>query len=177
MVRPLGGDCCKQDVFGCADAREGQGDFGAAEPAVNPAAETAVLLHDRRAEPPQPFDVQVDRARAQFTAAGEGEAGPAAAGENRAKEEDRGTHLPHELFGQVEIGDVPRIDGDPVVLPFQNAAEHGEDLSGRIDIRKGGAVIEGRPAAEQGGREDGQNGVFCTVDGDFALQTPPAVNQ
>ena len=101
---PLGGAGCEHDVFRRADARKAQIDlrsvqFGRA------AEDIAALFADLGSHRAQSGQVQVDRPFAELAAAGKTEPGLAAASEQRAHENDRRTHLGHQLPRDVRIGD------------------------------------------------------------------------
>ena len=105
------------------------------------AQDIAPLLPDGDAQLPQGGKVQVDGPLADLAAAGQAQPRPAAPGQNRPQENHRGTHLPHELMGDIPPVHHRGIHQYGVALPADLAAQMLQDLDGRAHVPQVGAVM------------------------------------
>ena len=85
---PLGQCGGDHDIFRRADARERQGDPRAAQTVADGTLQITVILLDRHPKLFKSGQMQVDRTRSQFTAAGHGNTRAAAFCDNRAEKDD-----------------------------------------------------------------------------------------
>ena len=150
-------------------------DLGAAE-AVGLGPDVAVLEGDRRAELLQAGDVEVDRARADGAAAGQGDDRLAEAGDERAEDEDRGAHGPDELVGRLVRADLRDAQGHAVPGGAVRAAEIGDERQDGLDVLHLRDVGEPDLLARQERRGDRrQDGVLGPAHADLALQAKAGI--
>ena len=132
----------------------------------------ALFERDLGAERLHPFEVEVDGAGAPRAAAGERDAGLAAAAEERAEHVERGAHLLDEVVGRLGVVHVRRVDHHRVrrrgvVVGFvrDGAARDAEHVRERVDIVEHGHVAErGDAVGEDGGGHERERRVLRAAD-------------
>ncbi len=127
----------------------------------------------------QPLDVLVDRAGTDGAAAGQGNPGFAATGDERTEDEDRRTHGLDHLVGSHRVIQAIAIEHQAVGAIHRNAnahiaeqTQHGRDV---VEMRHIGQVQ--RIGGEQRGAKNRQRGVLGTRHGNFAGKGITPLNQ
>lgn len=125
----------------------------------------------------QRLQVQVHRARADGTAAGQRDHGMAIARQHRAKNKDRGPHLAHDVIISRVIAD--RMGGHGQHLAALQAGHLGperlQQLGHGADIRQPRRIGQRqRFFRQQGGRHQREAGILCPRDGNHPVEFTPA---
>lgn len=85
--------------------------------------------------------MQIDGPRAEFAAAGKGQARLTHPRGDRPQKHNGGTHLPHETVGNVAARDTARIDDQGVPLSLGAAAEITQNIDRSVNIGQTGTVM------------------------------------
>ena len=147
-----------QKIFGRPDRHRGEANDGAGEAGRGGGVDIASTELDARAKLGQALQMQIDRPRADGTAARHRDPGFPAAGQQRSQHEHRGPHLAHQvirrgrasnfLCPQRQRGARP-IAGGIAVEAAHTDAELIEQMGQRRDIGEIGHVVENQPLAGQ----------------------------
>lgn len=121
----------------------------------------------------QALQVLVHRTRADGAAAGQGHAGLADAGQQRAQAEHRGPHGAHQIIGGLGQQAAGR-QLHAVLAVAAGAAQHVQELDGGMDVAQVGhvGVDQGR-VQQDAGKKNGQGGILGAADiyGPFERRT------
>ncbi len=129
------------------------------------------------AEGLEALEMQIDRAITDDAAAGERDGRFLLAPEQWAEHAHGSAHLADDFVRGLG-DDFFRLDGDHAAGPLHLRAEVREDLEHVMDIAQVGNVMDdARLLGQQGGREDGERGIFRTADLDRAIKAVAAVNE
>ena len=170
----FGEDGGGKDVGGAEDggaARAAEIDFVAAEMSGF-GDDVAVFDVYVGAEGAESFHVEVNGADADDAAAGVGDAGAPAFGEERAEDADGGAHGFDDVVRGGGGGLIKGFEFEGAgVGPLGAYAESVEEVDHGGDVAEAGDVVEGDfVAGEEGGGHDGEGGVFGAAEGDFAVK-------
>ena len=145
-------DRCHDEVLGCADAREGEGDRRALEPIGSFGVQVAMVVLELNAQCLEAEDMKVHLAGADVAAAGHGDNRLAEAADERTHDRRRRAHLRDELVGSLPRGDVGSIDDQRVLVDDLNGgAQVLEHLAHDMHVRDVGDVRERRDARREQG--------------------------
>ncbi len=161
-----------EQVLRAAHGGHVEGDVGAAQP-VAMAHDVAFFQLEGGAHELQALQVLVHRTRADGAAAGQGHAGLADAGQQRAQAEHRGPHGAHQIIGGLGQQAAGRqLHAVPAVAA--GAAQHVQELDGGMDVAQVGhvGVDQGR-VQQDAGKKNGQGGILGAADiyGPFERRT------
>ncbi len=163
-------------VLGAGHADDIEEDARALE-ALGFGVDVAVFDGDLGAHRLQTLDVQIDRARADGTAAGQGHLGIAEARHQRPQHEDRRTHGLHHVVGRFPVIDLVALEGDFARRGFRRDAHLLQQFAHGADIVQVGQVGQAQGiGGQQAGAHDGQCGVLGAGDAHFAAQRVAALN-
>ena len=125
------------------------------------------------------LEVLVNGAVGEIAAAGQGDTGGAEAAQLRADEIVGRAEAANQLDGGGNVADVGVVDLDAVGGQAADGRAHiAEDIEQEPDIGDIGDVVEVADAVnKQGGRQDGDRGVFGSGDIDGTLERHAALNQ
>ncbi len=166
-----------QEVFGGADGGEWQDNGGAVEAAADGGVHVAAFEQDFGAHLLEALEVEVDRAGADGAAAGEGDLGFAAAGEEGAEDQDGGAHLADDVVGRLGVGDRAAEAEGAVAGGFGGDAVAGEQGGHGFDVGEFGDVGQAEAfLGEEAGGEQREGGVFGAADGEHAVEWASAAN-
>ena len=165
-------------VFGAGDGHHVHHDARALQ-ALALGVDVAVLDADLGAHRLQALDVQIDRARADGAAAGQGHARLAEARQQRPQHQDGGAHGFHQFVGRFLVRDGFAAEGDVVLVVERDAhahvaeqRQHGADV---LEVRHVGQPQ--RLGGEQAGGQDRQRGVLGAGNAHLAVKRVAAVDQ
>ena len=164
----VGYHCCTagsgggyHDILCSADAGDGQGDIGSVQPLGCAAVQLAVVLAYNDAHLPEGVKMQVDRSRAQLTAARESHARLPEARYHSAQKDDRRAHTVHELRRDVIPGDAAGIDNQGIPLAPRRTAYVTQDSQRRLYVAQPRTVVQHTfAAAQERSRQYGQGAVL-----------------
>ncbi len=139
--RAPGKNCCNENVFGRADARERKGNYGTVQPVRDRTVQTAVVLPDHDAHPAQGRKMKVDRPRPKLTAARIGKLRFPHFGNNGTEKNDRRTHFAHQIVRNITSVHRERVDDDISAGTLHAAAEVAKNALGRVHIRQRRAIM------------------------------------
>ena len=120
----------------------------------------------------------VDGAGAQIAAAGHGHLCLAKAGEQRTQEVVAGTHLAGQIVRDVGAVQVGGVDLVGIAVQHLDAGTQGaQDLQADCHITDVRQVFDHTDICRQnGGRQNAHSRIFCTGNGNFAMQGLAARN-
>ena len=112
--------------------------------------------------------MEVDGTGADGAAAGQGNLGLPAAGQERPHDEEGGTHLPHQLIGRFAAADDPAVHRQ-LMLGFIKGRldpQLPQHLGDGIDVFQCRHLVQHalRLLAQQGGGDDGQHRILRPAD-------------
>ena len=124
------------------------------------------------------LEVLVDGAGAQIAAAGHGHLCLAKAGEQRTQEVVAGTHLAGQIVRDVGAVQVGGVDLVGIAVQHLDAGTQGaQDLQADCHITDVRQVFDHTDICRQnGGRQNAHSRIFCTGNGNFAMQGLAARN-
>ena len=159
-----------EQVFGARDGHHVHEEAAAAQFAAG--FDVAFVDVDMGTEGLHAFDVLIHGAGTDGTTAGQGDASLSETGKQRSQHENAGAHGFDELVRRFGVGDVAGIHRDLVVAGEGGFGTHGvQDFDEGVHVAQARHVInDGFASDEQGGSENGQDGVLGAANGDFAVQ-------
>ena len=163
-----------QQVFGASDSDFVEDNFGAFQ-SVGAGLNVAVFLRDLCAEFFETFEVEVDGARTDSTAAGKRDAGVTSAGHQRAEYQRGGAHGFHQFIRSFGGGEVAAVDGGAMlgasIAEFDFGAHGGQQVACGLDVAHLWNIFENDGFfGKQGCGHAGQGSVFRAADADRAEQ-------
>src|SRR5579883_1949694 len=177
---PFGKAGSHQQVFRAGDGDLVEDDLGPAQ-ALGRSLDVAVVLGDFGPQSLQAFDVEIDGTGPDGTASGQGYAGTAATGNQRAEHERRGPHGFHQFVGGLrgcQVGGLDRsaVMGAPVA-EFHLRSHGREQAAGRLDVAHLGDVFENDGLiGQQSGRHAGERRILGPADAHRPEQRRAAAN-
>ena len=133
--------------------------------------DVAVLLANACAQLLEPTQVQVDGARADGAAAGQGNPGTAGAGQQRPQHQAGGAHGLHQLVGSLGRQDGPRLDRQHAGLQLQMGPDAAQQLPHGDDVAHRGDSVQGhRFLGQQAGGQGRQRRVLRATGRDLPAQ-------
>ena len=136
------------------------------------------LLFHLRAHLADRVQVQVNGPEADLTAAGRADQRTSRAGKHSAEKDHGGTHLAHQVIGDLPCGYVRRVHRHMRPLAGDPASQPGKDLYGGVHVRDLGYIIKlHRALAQDAGGKDRQRGILGTLAHRLALQRTAAADQ
>ena len=124
------------------------------------------------------LDVLVDGADAEVAAAGHGHGSLTEAAQQRAQQIIAGANTARQIVGRAGGVDGAAVDLDGVAVqhahPGAQLLQNGEEQRHIADL---GDVLDAADTVyQQGGRDNGNGGVFGAADGDLAVKLPSAAD-
>ena len=161
-----------EQVFRAAHGGHVKGDVGAAQ-LVAMAHDVAFFQLEGGAHELQALQVLVHGAGADGAAAGQGHAGLADTGQQRAQTEHRGAHGAHQIIrslGQQAAG----LQLHTMIVIAAGAAQHVQELDGGMDVAQVGHIgVDHGRVQQDAGKKNGQGGILGAADiyGPFERRT------
>ena len=139
----------------------------------------AARFGNRRPQGAQALDVLVNRAGADFAAAGIGDRRPAAAPQKRAQHVIAGAQAPRQGKGNMVIPDGVRVDGQVFIRHIlAPGAKQLQNFDQRVYVVNIGQIFDGTGIiAQDGCGNHGYSGVFSPADRDLPHERIPALDE